>query len=201
MLPRNHPDRIQIAFDDHRLVANAGLLLPATLARHLGLPELVQQRLDLGDAPGRANTGDKVMTLVASALAGGDCIDDADVLRTGGTACTLGGTVKAPSTLGTFLRSFRWGHVRQLDRVSRELLARAWAGRGGTRRRAVDHRPGLHHLRDLRTGQGGGTPPRLYRQAGLSPAVGHRRRHRRRADVPAARGPGQHRSGRRPLPA
>ena len=88
MLPRNHPDRIQITFDDRRLVANAGLLLPATLARHLGLPELVQQRLDLGDAPGRANTGDKMMTLVASALAGGDSIDDADVLRTGGTACT-----------------------------------------------------------------------------------------------------------------
>ena len=102
MLPRNHPDRIQITFDDRRLVANAGLLLPATLARHLGLPELVRQRLDLGDAPGRANTSDKMMTLVASALAGGDCIDDADVLRTGGTACTLGGTVKAPSTLGTF---------------------------------------------------------------------------------------------------
>ena len=131
MLPLEHPDRIQIAFDDHRLVANAGLILPATLALRLGLPELVRQRLDLGDAPGRANTGDKMMTLVASALAGGDCIDDADVLRTGGTACTLGGTVKAPSTLGTFLRSFRWGHVRQLDRVSRELLARAWAAGAG----------------------------------------------------------------------
>ena len=98
MLPRHHPDRIRIAFDDHRLVANAGLILPSTLARHLGLPELVQQRLDLGNAPGRANTGDKMMTLVASALAGGDCIDDADVLRTGGTARALGGTVKAPST-------------------------------------------------------------------------------------------------------
>ena len=56
---------------------------------------------------------------------------DADALRTGGTARTLGGTVKAPSTLGTFLRSFRWGHVRQLDRVSRELLARAWATGAG----------------------------------------------------------------------
>ena len=166
MLPRNHPDRIQIAFDDHRLVANAGLLLPVTLAHHLGLSQLVQERLDLGNAPGRANTGDKVMTLVASALAGGDCIDDADALRTGGTARTLDGTIKAPSTLGTFLRSFRWGHVRQLDRVSRELLARAWADRGGTRRRAVDHRPGLHHLRDLRSGQGRGTSSRLYRQAG-----------------------------------
>ena len=152
MLPRNHPDRIQIAFDDHRLVANAGLLLPVTLAHHLGLSQLVQERLDLGNAPGRANTGDKVMTLVASALAGGDCIDDADALRTGGTARTLGGTVKAPSTLGTFLRSFRWGHVRQLDRVSRELLARAWATGAGPGDGALDHRPGLHHLRDLRSG-------------------------------------------------
>ena len=98
MLPHNNPDRIQITFDDRRVMANAVLILPATLARHLGLPELVQQRLDLGNAPGRANTGDKMMTLVASALAGGDCIDDADVLRTGGTARALGGTVKAPST-------------------------------------------------------------------------------------------------------
>ena len=89
MRPRNHLDGIQVAFDDHRLVDNAGLLLPATLALHLGLSQLVQQRLDLGDAPGRANTGDKIMTLVASALAGGDCIDDADALRAGGTAGVL----------------------------------------------------------------------------------------------------------------
>ena len=80
---------------------------------------------------GRANAGDKILTLVASALAGGDCINDADALRAGGTGRVLGCAVKAPSTLGTFLRSFRWGHVRQLDRVSRELLARAWdAGAG-----------------------------------------------------------------------
>ena len=131
MLPRNHLDRIQIAFDDHRLVANAGLILPSTLALHLGLPQLVDRHLDLGHATGRANTGDKMMTLVASALAGGDCIDDADALRAGGTACVLGSAVKAPSTLGTFLRSFRWGQVRQLDRVSRELLARAWQAGAG----------------------------------------------------------------------
>ena len=131
MLPRNHPDRIQIAFDDHRLVANAGLILPATLALRLGLPQLFRNHLDLGGAPGRANTGDKMMTLVASALAGGDCIDAADVLRAGGTARVLGFTAKAPSTLGTFLRSFRWGHVRQLDRVSRELLARVWKAGAG----------------------------------------------------------------------
>ena len=131
MLPRNHLDRIHITFDDHRLVNNAGLLLPATLALHLGLSQLVDRHLDLGRAPGRANSGDKMMTLVASALAGGDCIDDADALRAGRTACTLGSVVKAPSTLGTFLRSFRWGHVRQLDRVSRELLARAWQAGAG----------------------------------------------------------------------
>ena len=59
MLPQNKPDRIRILFDDHRLVANAGLLLPATLARHLGLRELVDHHLDLGGAPGRTNTGDK----------------------------------------------------------------------------------------------------------------------------------------------
>ena len=131
MLPLEHPDRIQIAFDDHRLVNNAGLLLPATLALNLGLRQLVDHHLDLGDAPGRANAGDKMMTLIASALAGGDCIDDADALRAGSTGRVLGCVVKAPSTLGTFLRSFRWGHVRQLDRVSRELLAQAWAAGAG----------------------------------------------------------------------
>ena len=131
MLPRNDPDRIQIAFDDHRLVANAGLLLPVTLAHQLGLGELVERHVDLGDAPGRANAGDKMLTLVASALAGGDCIDDADALRAGETAQVLGCVVKAPSTLGTFLRSFRWGHARQLDRVSRELLAAAWSAGAG----------------------------------------------------------------------
>ena len=115
MLPQNKPDRIRILFDDHRL----------------GLRELVDHHLDLGGAPGRANTGDKMLTLVASALAGGDCIDDADALRAGGTVGVLGCVVKASSTLGTFLRSFRWGHVRQLDRVSRQLLARAWAAGAG----------------------------------------------------------------------
>ena len=98
MLPRNHPDRIRVAFDDRRLVANAGLLLPVTLAGRLGLSDLVDSHVDLGDAPGRANTGDKMLTLVASALAGGDCIDDADALRSGRTGRVLGCVVRAPST-------------------------------------------------------------------------------------------------------
>ena len=131
MLPRNHPDRIQITFDDRRLVANAGLLLPVTLARHLGLPELVRQRLDLGDAPGRANTSDKMMTLVC---AGWGRLHR----RRRCVACTLGGTVKAPSTLGTFLRSFRWPRPSTQPGEPR-VAGPGLAGRGGTRRRAPDH--------------------------------------------------------------
>ena len=118
MLPRNDPDRIQIAFDDHRLVSNAGLILPSTLALHLGLPQLVDRHLDLGRAPGAANPGDKIMTLVASALAGGDCIDDADVLRTGRTAM-------APSAAWS-RRHPSWGPFYA---VSGGVMSASWIGR------------------------------------------------------------------------
>ncbi len=124
-------DRLETAFDDDRLVADAGLLLPATLAAHLGLGAGGRAIWTSAPTAGRANVGDKLLTLVMSALAGGDSIDDANALRAGGTGRVLGFAVKAPSTLGTFLRSFRWGHVRQLDGVSRELLARAWAAGAG----------------------------------------------------------------------
>jgi len=124
-------DRLAVAFDGAQLVADAGLVLPATLAAHLGFRELVETHLDLGSAAGAANLGDKLLTLVLSALAGGDCIDDVNALRAGGTGRVLGFRVKAASTLGTFLRSFRFGHVRQLDRVSRELLVRAFAAGAG----------------------------------------------------------------------
>ena len=67
-------DRLDTTFDDDHLVAAAGLLLPATLAQHLGLGELVDEHLDLGSAVGRANVGDKLLTLMMSALAGGDII-------------------------------------------------------------------------------------------------------------------------------
>jgi len=124
-------DRLDTTFDDDRLVPDAGLVLPATLAHHLGLKQLVDEHLDLGAKVGRANVGDKVLTLVMSALAGGDHIDHVNALRAGGTGRVLGFAVKAASTVGTFLRCLTWGHVRQLDRVSRELLARAWdAGAG-----------------------------------------------------------------------
>jgi hypothetical protein len=124
-------DRVDVIFDDEHAVADAGLVLPATLAQHLELRELSDSTVDLGDAAGRANVGHKAMTLIHSALAGGDCIDDADALRAGDTASVLGHGVLAPSTLGTFLRSFTWGHARQLDGVSGQLLARAWRAGAG----------------------------------------------------------------------
>ena len=146
MLSQNNHDRIQITFDDPRLVAKAGLLLPATLAQHLGFSQLVQEHLDLGNAPGRANTGDKVMTLVASALAGGDCIDAADALRTGGAACTLDGTGKAPST-PAFARAGS-GHLPAQLQVGPcpptgpgepRVAGPGLGGWGRTRRRTIHH--------------------------------------------------------------
>ena len=95
-----------MTFDDDHLVANAGLMLPATLAQHLGLLELFDEHVDLGKAAGRANVGHKAMTLIHSALAGGDSIDDADALRAGDTQAVLGHVVLAPSTLGTFPVSY-----------------------------------------------------------------------------------------------
>ena len=95
------------------------------------LRELFDTHVDLGEAPGAANVGDKAMTLVHSALAGGEWIDDADRLRAGATGQVLGHRVAAPSTLGTFLRSFTWGSARQLDQVAGEALARAWAAGAG----------------------------------------------------------------------
>jgi hypothetical protein len=92
--------------DDERLVADAGLILPATLAVGLGLCELLDTHVDLGQAPGRANVADKAMTLIHSALTGGSWIDDCDRLRAGSTSSVLGHRVLVPSTIGTFLRSF-----------------------------------------------------------------------------------------------
>ena len=123
-------DRVEVIFDDEHLVAGSGPILPATLAEHLSLCELFDTRIDLGASAGRANVGLKAMTLVHSALAGGDSIDGCDVLRAGATAAVLGHAVRGPSTLGTFLRGFTGGHARQLDKVAGELLGRAWAAGG-----------------------------------------------------------------------
>jgi hypothetical protein len=124
-------DQVEIAFDDQRAVAHAGLLLPATLAERLGIEQATDQLVDLGDRPGAARPGRKPLTLVHAMVAGGDCIDDVELLRSGSTSSVLGHQVMASSTVGTFLRAFTFGHVRQLDKVTGEVLGRAWAAGAG----------------------------------------------------------------------
>src|ERR1035441_32064 len=109
------PDAMRVVFDDERVVANAGVLLPAMLADRLGIEALVDRAVDLGDRAGAANPGGKVMTLASAMALGADCIDDCDVLRSGQTRAGLGHRLAAPSPLGTFLRAFTFGRVRPLD--------------------------------------------------------------------------------------
>lgn len=133
-------DRLRVEFDDERAVANAGLLLPASLAGRLGIERLVNETVDLSGRAGGAGPGRKVLTLCHAMLLGADSIDDCDVLRSGRTGLVLGHALRAPSTLGTFLRAFTFGHVRQLDRVLDVALGRAWqAGAGpGEGRLVID---------------------------------------------------------------
>jgi hypothetical protein len=124
-------DRVEVAFDDERVVASAGLLLPATLAERLGIEQATDQLVDLGDCVGAARPGRKLLTLVHAMVAGGDCIDDVELLRCGSTGRVLGHRVMAASTVGTWLRSFTFSHVRQLDKVTGEILSRAWTAGAG----------------------------------------------------------------------
>jgi hypothetical protein len=127
-------DRIGVTFDEPSLVADAGLIVPATLMVRLGLESLVNQVVRLHGRVGGSHPGRKVLTLVSAILAGGSHIDHADRLRAGATQRVLPFRVMAPSTLGTFLRAFTFGHVRQLDAVIAEAIRRAWslgAGPGG----------------------------------------------------------------------
>jgi hypothetical protein len=124
-------DRIDATFDDPNLVANAGLLLVATLTQRLGLETLIDSTVRLIGRIGGARPGRKVLTLVHAMIAGASHIDHADMLRAGSTVAVLGHRVMAPSTLGTFLRSFTFGHVRQLEAVIGRVLERVWALGGG----------------------------------------------------------------------
>jgi hypothetical protein len=118
-------------FDDDTLVADAGLLLVATTSDRLGLETLINQSVNLGGRVGGALPGRKVLTLAHAMVAGATHISHTDRLRAGSTAGVLGHAVMAPSTLGTFLRAFTFGHVRQLDRVLDQALCRAWAAGAG----------------------------------------------------------------------
>ena len=134
-------DSLCVEFDDERVVSDAGIALVATLVGRLGIEALAGRLVRLRrDRPGAANAGRKVMALLYSMVLGADCIDDTDVLRAGRTRRLLGGWLPAPSTLGTFLRAFTFGHVRQLDALLGRALERAWkAGAGpGAGRLVVD---------------------------------------------------------------
>ena len=120
-------DRLQATFDHDGIVGNAGLIVPATLMVRLGLEALIDTWVKSGSSrPGR-----KVLTLVSAMLAGGTHIDHVNMLRAGATQRVLPFKVMAPSTIGTFLRSFTFGHIRQLDAVLSRTLARAWAAGAG----------------------------------------------------------------------
>ena len=124
------PSDLSVMFDDDHCVANAGLALAGLLSEKLGLEELCDEAISIAPFPGR-----RAATLVHSLVVGGTCTLDADVLRSGSSASVLSHRVMAPSTLGTFLREFTFGHVRQLDAVAEQLMTRAWglgAGPGET---------------------------------------------------------------------
>ena len=166
-------------FDEQRLVSDAGLLVTATLADRLGIEELVNESVWLGyRVPGAALPGRKVMSLVHGMLAGADSIDDMNVLRAGSTGLVLGHRVMAPSTLGTFLRAFTFGHVRQLDRVLDVALARAWEAGAGPGRAAVGDRYRQLHRRGPRRSEAGRRPTGTPASSGIT-------RSSRSAPIPA----------------
>lgn len=117
-----------MSFTEKNLVPNAGLLPAAALAQRIGLGEVVDQRLRL--ARHGAHSGAKALTVIGSMLAQGDSIEDTAVLRAGAAGGLFDDT-RAPSTVGSWLRAHKWSNVRELDAVSRELLARLWASGAG----------------------------------------------------------------------
>ena len=117
-------------FDEDNLVSCAGLVPVMRLAEQTGLGRLLVEKVRITAArikSGAANPAPKLATLIAGMCAGADCIDDVDVVRSGGMKTLFDG-VYAPSTIGTLLREFTFGHARQLESVLREHLV-ALSGR------------------------------------------------------------------------
>jgi hypothetical protein len=112
--------KIHATFDDPNLVSRAGLVPVMALAQRAGLGDLVDEHVRVGHRCG-VNAQVKVPGIVAGMVGGADSIDDLDLLRHGAMPALFGG-IRAPSTLGSFLRSFTWGNVLQLGKVSRVVL-------------------------------------------------------------------------------
>ena len=170
-------DRFEATFDDGTLIADAGLVVPATLMVRLGLEALINKTLRLRDRVGGAQPGRKVLTLVAATW-------PALRISTTPIGCVLGRPsavlpfrVMAPSTLGTFLRAFTFGHIRQLDAVIGEAIRRAWSlGAGpGEASMTIDLDSTICEV--FGSAQAG-RRLRSHQDARLSPAAGDARRHR-----------------------
>ena len=141
-------DRIAVSFDDEHAVASAGLILPATTSQKLGLEAAADELVGVGYRPGR-----NVATVVHAMLASADCTDDIDIRRAGGTERVVGHDVAAPSTVGTWLRQFTFGHVRQLDRLAEPAsAARSPAGQVIVGKGTVGADPGERGLQQGRAG-------------------------------------------------
>ena len=144
-------DGVRVEFDDERVVSRRRDRAGRDARARLGIEALASSLVRLRrDRPGAANAGRKVMALLFAMVLGADSIDDTDVLRAGRTRRLLGGWIPAPSTLGTFLRAFTFGHVRQLDALLGRALERAWKAGAGPGRRAVGDRRRQLRRRGLR---------------------------------------------------
>ena len=163
-------DALEVVFDDPDAVANGGLVLPMTLAARLGLKELVDADVHLGDAPGRANVGQKAVALVASALVGGDSIDDAEVLRAGRCGHRARYLGARPLHAGHVLAQLQLGRRPQLGQGGRRAVEPGLVGRCRTGARAANDRPRLQHLPDLRA-EKTRCPLRLHQRAGPAPLL------------------------------
>jgi hypothetical protein len=132
-------DAIEVSFDDERLVADAGLVLPATLCERLGAQQVIDDLIERPRDPqvGLA-AGAKALSVAFAMLAGADSIDDVDRLRAGATGSVLGLRPRAASTTGKWLRGLGFGQVRQLDAACGELLARAWDAGARPERLVID---------------------------------------------------------------
>ena len=189
-------DGVRVEFDDERVVSDAGVMLVATLAGRLGIEALAGSWCGCGaTGPGAANAGRKVMALLFAMVLGADSIDDTRraARRAHAAGCWAAGC-PAPSTLGTFLRAFTFGHVRQLDALLGRALERAWKAGAGPGDGPAGGRCRQLRRRGLRAPEAG-RRLRLHAAAGLPPDPRHPGRHARDAAHPPAQGVGEHAEG------
>ena len=192
-------DRIEVTFDEPNLVANAGLLLVATLgcSPRSRSPDQ-QDRQAVGTCRRSAPRSQGTHLGAHDRGRRGSHIAHADVLRSGATDKVLGHQVMAPSTLGTFLRSFSFGHIRQLDKVLAETIKRAWSIGAGPGSAELVTRSRFHDLPGLRQAQRRGQLW-IYEEALLPPVACDSRSHRRSSPRTNEKRPGPYRTWCRPI--